>query len=256
MIETRAVPAGCLFLPTTLVSCKLHTHVWQSITSYPATGTSELTRFSRFGHVLWSLQQNENSQYPPPLTCPAQVCRVLRSLWHNAYTDNGAGPCGTAGYLLAEDRCIYMDRAEEAASTRPAYPGMGSRMAAAVRTPHLVHHTPLSKLASKCPAFTARRNRVVAVVLARGIAHPVLRCYSFHRNLKDCLPFASVCPWCCSSCTEISVLVTEISMLLAVSCDHGACTAGSRLASECRLYPKTCAVHAISAELGVHWWQT
>jgi len=62
---------------------------------------------------------------------PDTVCRVLRSLWHNAYTDSSAGPCQTAGYLLAEDRCIYRDRAEEAASTRPAYPGQGTRMAGA-----------------------------------------------------------------------------------------------------------------------------
>lgn len=56
---------------------------------------------------------------------------MLRSLWHNAYTDNSAGPCQTAGYYLAEDRCVYKDKAEDAASRRPAYPGHGARMASA-----------------------------------------------------------------------------------------------------------------------------
>mmetsp|Transcript_42479 Transcript_42479/g.66516 ORF Transcript_42479/g.66516 Transcript_42479/m.66516 type:complete len:513 (+) Transcript_42479:419-1957(+) len=62
---------------------------------------------------------------------PDTVSKCLRFLWHTAYTNEGTGPCQTAGLLLVEDRCIYKDMAEEVASSRPAYPGLGQRMAQA-----------------------------------------------------------------------------------------------------------------------------
>jgi len=62
---------------------------------------------------------------------PDTVCKALRFLWHTAYTTEGAGPCQTAGLLVAEDRCVYRDVAADLATSRPAYPGLGERLAEA-----------------------------------------------------------------------------------------------------------------------------
>eukprot|EP00286_Rhodomonas_abbreviata_P003612 CAMPEP_0181347866 /NCGR_PEP_ID=MMETSP1101-20121128/34102_1 /TAXON_ID=46948 /ORGANISM="Rhodomonas abbreviata, Strain Caron Lab Isolate" /LENGTH=611 /DNA_ID=CAMNT_0023460099 /DNA_START=338 /DNA_END=2174 /DNA_ORIENTATION=+ len=48
---------------------------------------------------------------------PDTVCKALRFLWHTAYTSEGTGPCQTAGLVVVEDRCIYKDVAEDAASS-------------------------------------------------------------------------------------------------------------------------------------------